>query len=875
MEGTSHKLKLTETSKQKEEYKKLKRIENEMKRQEKKEKEIQQEFSRLKELEDKLVEVRKRKELQKQREEQRNRRKKEFLAIGVITRSWKRYKQNKMITNSRNIIYNFLKAKQTKQIVAIAAWASRTIRRFASRVTQKFLQRKYFLMLETLSAQASELAYNSMTDCYLDSIIEDEVSNKVMDILFVEAEQAYKKMMSLDVVSYGIPPSLPASPCNSKPMAVAEDSFFMTEYTNTAPNSEELETIVEQATLPVETGSALRRSGEIVAISEIMKQDSNPLPLRSSLTSINSVTTGQVEPDVQVENAEEIARLRNIFELHQQRIESMNREKERRLRLVQDAKRQHEEMIQRRKNEEKERNMQKEKKKQDFMRELEKKQLEGARIAAKMREEKERLMKIAKEREAKEKEKIAKAREEMMKEKESARRETALMMQHDKPKPSKVKSLAPTPVPPPPPVSTIETSSLTNQVIEPESADVTALTSEPVEGTKCEPVDTENENREKAKKRMLEYIQKEKLRKKLVEDEKLAIEKKKTEVLQRAAVIISRAASAPKTKAPLPVDKVVVDENANPNSQQGPVDPGTNSKPSTSHSTKSGKSSVVSNTSKKNRVNLKGLAASPYFSGADYQALIHKHSIQGSKKRCKKLGKVASLLQLVSKARQRISSDVPSDEPPSSDYISDDMSSVSELSAADASKYALPYTLSSFFSLHKPPTLVFDNCSNIVKVVQESDIAVPACNNADADYEVQLNQECELLRQRLEAKINKEAKDRVINKQMSLAGGVGGGDTPLSNIYNYNINEHNENDDDSLYSGLDSFIYTDNDIDNDSETVYSFFRKDEAGPAVEEEEHTLEPQSNLTYDELVAKEFEELRNKILTNRTTYAAEYND
>ena len=216
MEGTSHKLKLTETSKQKDEYKKLKRIENELKRQEKKEKEIQQEFVRLKELEDKLAEVRKRKELQKQREEQRNRRKKEFLAAVIISRSWKRYKQKKMITNNRNIIYNFLKAKQTKQIVAIAAWASKTIRRFAKRVTQNFLKRKYLLMLETSSTQASDIVYADMACSYLDSIIEDEVSNKVMDILFIEAEQAYKKMMSVDVVSYGVSTSLPTSPMKEK-----------------------------------------------------------------------------------------------------------------------------------------------------------------------------------------------------------------------------------------------------------------------------------------------------------------------------------------------------------------------------------------------------------------------------------------------------------------------------------------------------------------------------------------------------------------------------------------------------------------------------------------------------------------------------------
>ena len=668
----------------------------------------------------------------------------------------------------------------------------------------------------------------------------------------------------------------------------------MTEYTasSTVHDEESPETgaaVIEQAHQEdEETGIVLRKSSEIMNISEIMKQDSNPLPIRSSTTSVKSDKVSQVESVAQEENAEEIARLRNIFELHQQRIESMNREKERRLRLVQDAKRQHEELIQRRKNEEKERNMIKEKKKQDFMRELEKKQLEGARIAAKVREEKERLMKIAKEREAVEKEKLAKARDEMFKEKENARREAALMMQHDKPKPCKVKSSTPSTVPPPPPVLANETTPLPDQVIESAPADAIASVSEAVIASKCETVNTDNENREKAKKRMLEYIQKEKLRKKIVEDEKLAIEKKKIEVLQRAAVIINRAVSAPKTKVPSTIEKVEIDENMNPNHQQSVhVEQGAASKPSTSHSTKSGKSSVISNgTNKKNKSHLKGLAASPYFSGADYQAIIQKHSIQGSKKRSKKLGKVASLLQLVSKARQKISTDHHNEEPLNSDHMNEDMSIVSDLSAADITKHGmLPHSLSSFFSSHKPPTLVIDNNSNIVKILKESDCDVATgmnnipCTNSDGDYEDQLNKECELLRQRLEAKINKEAKDRgVLHKQKSMAMDICDSGTPLSNIYNYNINEHNENnDDDSLYSGLDSFIYTDNDIDNDSETVYSFFRKDEAPESEpmedgEEEDHTLEPQSNLSYNDLVAKEFEELRNKILTNRSIYATE---
>ena len=508
---------------------------------------------------------------------------------------------------------------------------------------------------------------------------------------------------------------------------------------------------------------------------------------------------------------------------------------------------------------------------------------------------------MAKEREALEKEKIAKAREEMLKEKEKARREATLMMQHDKPKPCKVKSLTPTTVPPPPPVLVSETAPAHNHVIESAPADIMVSASDPVIASKCEAVNTDNENREKAKIRMLEYIQREKLRKKLLEDEKLAIEKKRTEVLQRAAVIISRAASAhaaviisraasaPKTKGPQNGNKVETDENINPNHQQSiPLDQGKGnaSKPSTSHSTKSGKSSVISNgASKKNKKYMKGLAASPYFSSADYQAIIQKHSIQSSKKRSKKLGKVASLLQLVSKARQKISTDLYNEEPLNSDYIHEDMSIVSDLSAVDTTKHGiLPHSISSFFSSHKPPTLAIDSNSNIVKILKESDYDaatgdnnIPRANDDD-DYEDQLNKECELLRQRLEAKINKEAKDRVLHKQKSVAMDICDSGTPLSNIYNYNINEHNEtNEDDSLYSGLDSFIYTDNDIDNDNETVYSFFRKDEAQEPEpmeygEGEDHTLEPQSYLSYDDLVAKEFEELRNKILTNRSIYAIE---
>lgn len=99
--------------------------------------EMQRDQERLAELEEKLQEIQRKKELRRARDRNRRKRRMEFMAAGKIQKCFRGFAHRKLVI-AANIVTHFIKVVKNRNALTVGSWAATVIARFAKYATSVF-----------------------------------------------------------------------------------------------------------------------------------------------------------------------------------------------------------------------------------------------------------------------------------------------------------------------------------------------------------------------------------------------------------------------------------------------------------------------------------------------------------------------------------------------------------------------------------------------------------------------------------------------------------------------------------------------------------------------------------------------------------------
>ena len=315
-------------------------------RQRKQEMEIQREQEQLRKLEQQLQEIRHKKELRQQRDASRMLRKMQHSRLQACTRIqrvWRRHHTRTREEGSAQLILSFLQTVRNRQIMYIASLSAGTLRRFASSAGEKWLAKRG--RVEELSGEAAELAADVLQGELLDGCLEEQVDALMAALEEMEEEDEEGELES----SY-------------------HKFFFITELEGPAAKPTAEESTAATALICAELLQAAEEAPE----------------------SIPGSSMG-APADVEAQLGEEDDRAVRIALLHRQRLQAMRAERAKRLKLVASSKKEKVLVEQQKAQQKLIHDEQKEAARQAFFERLDAMQQLNAKQAASLRARKERM----------------------------------------------------------------------------------------------------------------------------------------------------------------------------------------------------------------------------------------------------------------------------------------------------------------------------------------------------------------------------------------------------------------------------------------------------------------------------------------------------
>eukprot|EP01038_Epipyxis_sp_PR26KG_P013656 gene13656-18328_t len=318
-------------------------------------KELQDDAKKLIELEEKLNEIQRVKELKRQRDRKRRAKRLEYVSAVIIQRQFRSYRR-RIRTKSVAIITKFLKVIEIKQSIQVTAWAVKVLKRFIRKAEWAWLQRRqvqfvamqsWFLVQEVASiwtvarrATADEFVYHCITVAY------NNVFKNIMNSKNNRSSKVNKKHKKSPASSVG-----------------PYYQFFLTEFDGSDHNN-----IMEDDDSNSDTDTPLSKKSH--------KSYHNISPQKNKNSEKLLLSEEQMEKQ------------KRIALLHKKRIDAIEKEAERRKQLVEQQILSKEvELSQQRKKVQQD-IIQKENAKKNYLKKLEEEQLIKAKLTQRVREEK-------------------------------------------------------------------------------------------------------------------------------------------------------------------------------------------------------------------------------------------------------------------------------------------------------------------------------------------------------------------------------------------------------------------------------------------------------------------------------------------------------